>query len=218
MIATMYRTAAFAMVLSVAAASAADFRPFWLSITCDRNPATGLAFKQSRTVKSDVVVSSTGQRAWSEVAVVGFAEGGCSNTSRLFIDRRQVYRMEPNEQNGDANAMAPIAWSADGRLLAVEFVAVNYGTDFFPLSIMVYDTHSGSVSEPEWYEGVKKLAPKDCNFMLQRVTRFDRRGRIHFVIADDLDDPGNDHPTRCGFGRGKSFSLDPASGRVEAAP
>src|SRR5438270_6812829 len=139
----MYRAVACAIVLSAAAASAGDFRPFWSSTTCDRSSATGLALKQSRTVKSAVVVSAAGQRAWSEVAVVGFAEGGCSNTSRLFIDGRQVYRMEPNGQNGDANAMAPIAWSADGRLLAVEFAAVNYATDFFPSSILVYDSRSG---------------------------------------------------------------------------
>src|SRR5436309_10595311 len=71
----MYRAVACAIVLSAAAASAGDFRPFWSSTTCDRSSATGLALKQSRTVKSDVVVSAAGQRAWSEVAVVGFAEG-----------------------------------------------------------------------------------------------------------------------------------------------
>ena len=125
------------------------FHAPWVS--CDDSNGQ---FVGPKDIRTETLVSSDGKlRAYAEISANVDSHSDCGNTVRLFIsanDRpfRIVFQQAPSVMRGTANSLGPVAWSPNGRWLAVEFGFWFYGSDNASLGLLLYDSRTQSIKTP----------------------------------------------------------------------
>ena len=198
------------MAVAASAQQNSGFHAPWVSCA----DSTG-KFVGSKNVRTEPVVSSDGKlRAYAEISATADAHSECGNTVRLFTSANNsaytlVFTQAPSVTSGTANSLGPVAWSPDGRWLAVEFGIWFYASDNASLDLLLYDSRTKAVKIPHVIEQIERRLGKPCSLDLRSVAGFDSRGRAVLRVADQLDDEG--HASKCIRGIA-DWLYDPATG------
>jgi hypothetical protein len=150
-------------------------------VTCSDKPPG------SRTVKSDVLVSSDGKhRAYVEVearSMRGQSAPGapsCVNNSRLYVgeggDYKVVYLQEATDAES-GNSLRLVDWSSDGRRLLVELAQWAYEGVGVARSPLIYDTSYGLFRQPELLHVFNKHFGMECSLDVH-VSGFSADGKV----------------------------------------
>jgi len=178
-------------------------------------------FVGPKNVRTDLVTSSDGKlRAFAEISAAVDAHSDCGNTVQLFISAnnrpyRLAFTQAPSAINGTADSLGPVAWSPDGRWLAVEFGIWVYGSDSASLALLLYDSHTQATKTPEVIKQIEHRLGKRCFLGLRSVVGFDSRSRVMLRVADWIDEEGRSSSCIPGPQSGTANWLyDPATGRA----
>jgi len=172
-------------------------------------------FAGPKNVRTETIMSSDGRlRAYAEISAAADAQSNCGNTVRLFVSLNNrpfklAFTQAPSEINGTADSLGPVAWSPNGRWLAVEFGIWVYAGDYASLDLLVYDAQHQSVKTPQVIKQIERRLGKRCEADLLSVVGFDSRSRIVLKVADRPDEEG--HTSGCIQGTA-DWLYDPATG------
>jgi hypothetical protein len=208
-------TASALLVLMAVFASAqqnSGFHAPWVSCADSTGRFTG-----PKNVRTEPVRSSDGNlRAYAEISAGAGAHSECENTVRLFVSvnegpYKQVFSQAPSLTSGTANSLGPVAWSPDGRWLAVEFGNWFYASDNASLGLLLYDRRTPATRAPDFIKQIERALGKTCSVELRSIAGFDSRGRVVLRVADRPDEEG--HVSGCVRGT-VDWLYDPGSGRA----
>lgn len=129
----------------------------------------------ARTVRSDIFISSDGQkRAYAEVEAsavhpqptTGSNRPPCVNNSRLFVagedeQFKLVFLQEPTDEEA-GNSLRIVDWSKDSRYLLLELAQWQYESPGVTRSPMVYDTQWKVFQQPEMTHVLDKHFGMQC--------------------------------------------------------
>jgi hypothetical protein len=198
----------------------ADAGPPWVS--CFADPPSD-EWKGPRTVRTPLVTSVDGKlRAYAVIEARAVGPVECLNTVRLFVSTQsskrfqQVYVEKGSSLRGTANSLGPIGWSPDGRWLLVGFGHWSYESDGGGLSILLYDTTEVRVILPDLGLLVAKALKKKCSIRTGMPFRFDTLSRVHFQLADYVDEGEEEPNTHCFRGQ-EEWVFNPRKGTIQAA-
>jgi hypothetical protein len=203
------------LALTAVVASAQQDRGFhapWVSCF----DSTG-KFAGPKDVRTDPLNSSDGKlRAYAEISAAAGAHSECENTVRLFVSSnheqyRLVFSQAPSVTGGTANSLGPVAWSPDGRWLAVEFGYWFYASDNASQGLLLYDSRTQAISRPDVIKRIERALGRRCSLALRSVADFDSRGRVILKLADRRDEEG--HGNTCIQGTA-DWLYDPFTGKV----
>jgi len=204
------------MALVASAQEKNGFHAPWVSCA----DSTG-KFVGPKNVRTEPVLSSSGKRrAYAEISATADAHSDCGNTVRLFVSLNNgpyklAFTQAPSEINGTADSLGPVAWSPDGRWLAVEFGIWVYAGDSGSLDLLVYDAQRQSIRTPRVIKQIERRLGKRCEADLLSVVGFDSRSRIVLKLADRTDEEG--HASGCIRGTA-DWLYDPATGSTIPRP
>ena len=114
----------------------------------------------SQLVRSHVLVSRVGQRAFTKNQAIAFRRKGpkedwdCDSTSRLFLSSgegkgfRQLLVLWPTPDLR-GNSLSIVDWSADGRWLLITEGRFHWGSDVGWNVVRVYDSRRDTLSDRE---------------------------------------------------------------------
>lgn len=189
-----------------------SFHAPWVSCTDSNGRFVG-----PKDVRTDPVTSSDGKlRAYAEISAAIDSHSDCGNTVRLFISaNNRPYRLAfiqaPSMMNGTADSLGPVAWSSDGRWLAVEFGIWVYGSDSASLALLLYDSRTQATKTPAVIKQIEHRLGKRCFLGLRSVVGFDSRSRVVLRVADWIDEEGLS--SNCIRGTA-DWLYDPVGGKV----
>jgi hypothetical protein len=178
-------------------------------------------FAGRKNVRTPTLNSSDHEHsAYAEISATPDAHSNCGNTVRLFAAAnnrtyRLVFTQAPSVRGGTANSLGPVAWSPDGRWLAVEFGIWFYASDNASLALLMYDSRTAATKAPDVISQIERRIGKGCSLSLRSVGGFDSRGRVVVKVADQIDEEGRG--SKCIAGTG-NWSYDPATGAVNPGP
>jgi hypothetical protein len=169
----------------------------------------------SRTERTAELLSPDGrQRAFAEIRAV--YANGCANTSTLFVDGKPVFVQTPEEPNGNANSLGPVAWSPDSRWLLVERGLWVYASDFGATSLMLYDARTATIQKPDVPAAIARKLRKKCVIGFSEMIGFDNRNRAHVRVGNWYDEGEEEPVTKCLNGV-EEWVFDPLTKQVRRA-
>jgi hypothetical protein len=168
----------------------------------------------SRSLKTDVLSSGSGNRAYAVVTATGKGEGSCENTTALFVSTshsvfRTVYTRSASGTQ-DGNGIQLIGWSPDGQKLLAVATDWAYGSDAALGKIaVIYDTASGKSNEVPVFPQLVKFFGEECglDFLVQGWTS-DHSFTVMGIQKAALDET---QKTGCNV-KPRVFTLDTATG------
>jgi hypothetical protein len=175
-------------------------------------------FAGPKDMRTETLSSPDGvHRAYAEIQAAAGGPVECENTVRLFISSngapfKPVFTQTPSVTTGTANSLGPVAWSPNGRWLAVEFGFWFYASDNGSLGLLLYDSRTGVASTPRVIEKIERALGKNCSLRLRSVVGIDPLNRVVLRVADSWDEEGRE--SFCIKETG-DWLLDPATGRVQ---
>jgi hypothetical protein len=181
----------------------------------------------SRTVRTRVVASKTGSRAYGKV--VAKPERGCRNTSTIFVSEpTQSFRVvfeQSTEAEGDGsgilngNGVEAILWSPSGSRLLVEISQWIWGSDTDVLTkYLVYEPQKPvTVIKP--VETIWKTFKQPCTALIESRGWIDNN-RIELEVKPFLstDEEGIPDGTPICLEKAMKFSFDVEMGTLEQLP
>lgn len=177
--------------------------------------------KDGSTVRTLPIRSADGRwKAYAEIRAEG-TEASCRNTVRLYVSGakwgyREVFEQKPSEAEGTANSLGPVAWSADGCWLLVEFGNWWYESDAGGLGVLLYDRVLEKVTVVNLGEVFERMLRRDCSIAVLAVRGFDRFSRVRLRVTDAADEGDVGPVTHCFRGQ-EEWAMEPGlrwAGRV----
>jgi len=203
----------FVISTAVAAEQSQGFHAPWVSCFDSTGHLTGPKDVRTQTLNSPGGV----HRAFAEIRAAVSGPVQCENTVLLFVSKngapfKSVFTQTPSAAGGTANSLGPVAWSPNGRWLAVEFGYWFYASDNGSLGLLLYDNLTAAISTPDIIHQIERELGKDCELMLRSVAGMDTQNRVVLSIADVWDEEGR--RSSC-VKETASWLFDPATGRVQ---
>ncbi len=175
---------------------------------------------RSTKVKSAVVSSATGERAYATTAARADT-GNCSNVTQLYVagqagEFRKVFEARPTETDA-GNGMRLIGWDRRGGKLLAELARWPYGSDIgITKELIVYDARSSKVSHVDVEAALSKYFRGDCAFEFEAKAWLGAGAAI--VRVREYKDNYSDETVKSCVQRPTELIVDLASGAVSPVP